>query len=177
MRSARASGSANDRIHEQDKAGSEENVNLRVRTLTIGLLAGALLLVFGMARVSAAAEARCVDPYTVKKRPFALEGAIVLEGLPKGRADLLPEPQDYEWNIAPNQAWVTGHGKAMYLVCRYKGLRKAVNLQIPRDATACRVEQTGEGIAASCTPPVIVARDRNAKDERQAANGTNQDQH
>jgi hypothetical protein len=65
----------------------------------------------------------------------------------------------------------------MYLVCRYKGLRKAVNLQIPRDATACRVEETGEGIAASCTPPVIVARDRNAKDERQAANGTNQDQH
>jgi hypothetical protein len=127
--------------------------------------------------MAAASEVSCPNAYTVKKKPFALEGAIVLEGLPKGRADLLPEPQDYEWNIEPNQAWVAGHGNAMYLVCRYKKLRKAVNLQIPRDATACRVEETAVGIAASCTPPAIVAKDHDAKDERQAANGTNQDQH
>jgi hypothetical protein len=156
---------------------AEAKVNNRMCASKVKLVGELLLLMLAIPSGVAASEVSCPDTYKIKSKPFALEGAIVLEGLPKGRADLLPEPQDYEWNIAPNQAWVTGHGKAMYLVCRYKGLRKAVNLQIPRDATACRVEETGEGIAAACTLPVIVARDRNAKDERQAANGTNQDQH
>jgi hypothetical protein len=152
-------------------------MNIRPHKSPRRILIGLLLLAVAISCMAAASEVSCPNAYTVKKKPFALEGAIVLEGLPKGRADLLPAPQDYEWNIAPNQAWVAGHSKAMYLVCRYKGLRKAVNLQIPRDATACRVEETDEGIAASCTPPAIVAKDRDTKDERQAANGTNKDQH
>lgn len=141
------------------------------------VLIGLLFLAVAISCVAAAAEVTCPNAYTVKKKPFALEGAIVLEGLPKGRADLLPEPQDYEWDIAPNQAWVAQRGKAMYLVCRYKGLRKAVNLEIPRGATACSVEETEEGITASCRAPVIVAKRRDTKKEPMAATSKVATQH
>lgn len=123
-----------------------------------------VLVAWLTAAASHGSQIRCPDTVDVKGKKAPLDAGSVFEGKPAQLTDLMPDLQTYEWDITPNQRYVTARGDAMYLVCRYKGVKKTLDLKIPADATFCKVEQTDRGTAAWCKTPERADSDNNVKD-------------
>lgn len=123
-----------------------------------------VFLIAAATRGAHGSQINCPETLTVKEKGAPLEAASVFEGKPAKLTDLMPDLESYEWDITPNQKYVSERGDSMYLVCRYKGVKKTVDLRIPVDATFCKVEQTANGTAAWCKTPQNSASNNNAKD-------------
>lgn len=112
-----------------------------------------LCMAFGLSLAMGAANARdikCPATYTKNGKLAHLDSASVFEGKPENLVDLMPDLQMSEWDISPNQNYVRERGEHMYLVCRYKGIKETIDLEIPAEATFCKVEETRTGTAAWC---------------------------
>ncbi len=101
----------------------------------------------------AAVVMSCPETYRDGQKVGSLVDASVFDGAPTNLAELMPDLETSEWDISMNQAYAEQHGESVYLVCRYKGIKKTVQLKIPYAATRCVVKGAkGGGTYAGCSP-------------------------
>lgn len=101
--------------------------------------------VFGACAYAFAAEVHCPPSVSARGKTFPLADASVFDGPPEEHADLMPDLETSEWDIATDQKAGKTPGRSLYLVCRYSGSQRTVSLRIPRDATRCKVEGIASG--------------------------------
>ena len=64
----------------------------------------------------------------------------MFDGAPDNLVDLMPDLATLEWDLSTGKKYALAREDAMYLVCRYKGIKATITLKIPHQATLCKVE-------------------------------------
>jgi hypothetical protein len=88
----------------------------------------------------AAPLAACPQQQREGKRMAVLESAAAFDGAPENKTDVPPNLANLEWDLANAQKQAQERGDSVYLVCRYKGIKSTVTLQLPPAATVCKME-------------------------------------
>ena len=76
--------------------------------------------------------------------------ASVFDGVPENRADLIPDLQTGEWNLASTQDDARQRGESYYLVCHYKGSAETVRFKLSYQIKLCKIDAVRGEIRASC---------------------------
>jgi hypothetical protein len=88
-----------------------------------------------------AKEARC-PPYHARS---PLSGAVVFDGPPNERADLMPD-QSRRSDDHAHAAWNVGYifemGRKLFLVCRYSNLSDTVTIKVDKKVRRCIYDAT-----------------------------------
>lgn len=116
---------------------------LTARTLALALA----LLAPGLAAL-AAPLAACPQ-----QRPggHALDGAGIFDGPPDKKVELLPDFANLEWDLAAGQEGARARGEAIYLVCKYKGVKQTVTIKLAYEATLCKAEGVKNRMVVACS--------------------------
>jgi hypothetical protein len=119
-------------------------ISARKLGLVIALLgpAGAVL---------AAPLAACPSQHREGKLSGQLDGASMFDGPPAKRVDLMPDFATLEWDLSAPQKRARAQKDALYLVCKYKGLKATVTVKLPYDATFCKAEGVKNSMVVSCS--------------------------
>ncbi|MGZ5199694.1 MAG: STY0301 family protein [Telluria sp.] len=80
----------------------------------------------------------------------ALADADVYQGPPENKASMMPDLETSVWELRGYQQNSEERGESLYLVCRYAGIKATVSIEVPREATFCKIEGVKHGIAAFC---------------------------
>jgi hypothetical protein len=88
----------------------------------------------------AAPLAACPQQQRQGKRVAVLDSAAAFDGAPENKAELPPNLANLEWDLSGAQKRAQERGDAVYLVCKYKGIKSTVTLALPPAATLCKME-------------------------------------
>lgn len=99
------------------------------------LLLSASLLFSG---ISLAEKISCPDSLTVNHKSHRMNDVSVFQGPPEKLGELMPDTQDdMVWTLKDYQDYAREMNMPLYLVCRYKGTKKTVDLRVPDTAKKC----------------------------------------
>jgi hypothetical protein len=119
-----------------------------ITTLLSNALGGCLLTLVCAAHAAALVD--CPRVYTDGKKTGNLAGADLYQGPPENKASMIPDLDTWTWELRGYQQNSEERGESLFLVCHYKGIKATVSIEVPRDATFCKVEGTKHGTAAFC---------------------------
>jgi hypothetical protein len=110
-----------------------------------------LFLVVALYALNAAAatDIHCPAALTSQGKSRPLLSASVFSGPPEELAELMPDVDTSEWDIAQDQMAAKRRSQSMFLVCRYEHSKATIQLRIPSYATLCKVEGTADGKTAA----------------------------
>jgi hypothetical protein len=88
-----------------------------------------------------------------QQRPggHALDGAGVFDGPPEKKVELIPNFANLEWDLAAVQENARARGEAIYLVCKYKGVKQTVTIKLAYEATLCKAEGIKNRMVVACS--------------------------
>jgi hypothetical protein len=96
-----------------------------------------------------ASEIHCPSIQRIQGKSQPLDSASVFSGPPEELAELMPDLETSEWDLARDQQAAKERSQSLYFVCRYKNSKRTVSLPIPRDAALCKVEGMVSGATAA----------------------------
>lgn len=99
------------------------------------IILSAALLFSGL---TSAEKIHCPDSLTVKKRSYRMNDVSLFQGPPEKQGELMPDTlNDTVWTLGDYQDYGREMNLPLYLVCRYKGTKKTVDLKVPDTAKKC----------------------------------------
>lgn len=111
----------------------------------------AIALLGPASAVLAAPLAACPPQHHEGKQSGFLDSASMFDGPPAKRVDLMPDFATLEWDLSAPQERARAQEDALYLVCKYKGIKATVTLKLPYDATLCKAEGIRNRMVVSCS--------------------------
>ncbi|QOV69711.1 STY0301 family protein [Citrobacter sp. BDA59-3] len=100
-----------------------------------GIVLSVALLFSGFA---SAEKIQCPDLLTMKNTSYRMDDVSLFQGTPDKLGELMPDTlNDMVWTLQDYQDYGREMNLPLYLVCRYKGTKKTVELKIPDTAKKC----------------------------------------
>lgn len=111
-----------------------------------------VLLCFGHVWAAHAAPLRCPASMKTDHKILRFEALSVFDGEPSMRVDLMPDTETSTWSLEVEQQEAKKAGRKLYMVCRYRGTEKTVQLPIPYEFDECAVRNEGTRLEGVCAP-------------------------
>jgi len=100
-----------------------------------GIVLSVALLFSGLA---SAEKIQCTDSLTVKNTSYRMDDVSLFQGPPDKLGELMPDTlNDMVWTLQDYQDYGREMNLPLYLVCRYKGTKKTLELKVPDTAKKC----------------------------------------
>ena len=100
-----------------------------------GIVLSVALLFSGLA---SAEKIQCPDSLTVKNTSYRMDDVSLFQGPPDKLGELMPDTlNDMVWTLQNYQDYGREMNLPLYLVCRYKGTKKTLELKVPDTAKKC----------------------------------------